>query len=159
MHNSSQKNILLLQGNDNTTSIILSIQNKNSDKIMGQFFIKSFLFIAIQYIPPPTPEEEEDIAVTDDTSSRRKRRSNIIDTDNVDDEYCVVIKPPPPTPAPTLGPGVMVPNVPIITSDSLNYTLDIVNSKCLFWNVTLQEFESNGCIVSFPFYSAYYLGL
>eukprot|EP00111_Clytia_hemisphaerica_P021129 TCONS_00062242-protein len=77
----------------------------------------------------------------------RKRRSTIIDVDKVDTEYCVVIKPPPPTPAPTLGPGVMVPNDPVYTEASLNYTFDITKAKCLFWNETTETFGSDGCWV------------
>ena len=71
-----------------------------------------------------------------------------IDGNKVDPEFCVVIKPPPPTPAPTLGPGTMVAVEAKVTNSSTNYTLEVVKSKCLFWNTVNQTWGSNGCVVS-----------
>ena len=98
-----------------------------------------------------TITDDESSSNTDSTttnSGRKKRRRRSIDHDNVDKTYCVAIKPPPPTPAPTLGPGVMVPVVPVYTKDSLNLTLQTVFSQCRFWNPENETWEGDGCYVS-----------
>jgi len=86
---------------------------------------------------------------TPSTSSRKRRstNTNTINLDKVDTEYCVVIKPPPPTPAPTLPPGVWNDIPPTITNDSLEYELDLLKSKCLFWDPVNETWTSNGCYV------------
>ena len=111
--------------------------------------IKFFYFptVGIQYTPPTTDNEENEMS----ENSRRRRTTDQeeekIDTDFVDKEYCVVIKPPPPTPEPTRGPGIFKTVEPVYGEDSVNYTMAITNSKCLFWKIESQSWESTGCFV------------
>ena len=76
----------------------------------------------------------------------RKRRSrSLFQLNNQDENLCVKFKDPP-TPQPVA--NVTVKNAPYDPETSVNFTLEVDSTGCLYWSDTEEEWTSEGCKVS-----------
>ena len=77
--------------------------------------------------------------------SKKWRSRSLLQLNNQDKNLCVKFKDPP-TPQPLV--NVTVKNAPYDPETSVNFTLEVDSTGCLFWSETEEQWMSEGCKVS-----------
>lgn len=89
--------------------------------------------------------KRDSLNVLAQNSSKKRRSRSLFQLNNQDENLCVKFKDPP-TPQPVI--NVTVKNAPYDPETSVNFTLEVDSTGCLYWSEAEEQWMSEGCKVN-----------